>query len=76
MQIGAKMNIKDKIKKWIILSIGLIILGSAIGAVGYGMTGFQISKLVKPGDNHWYQTIKVDDNGNYSIGVNIGLHVE
>ena len=67
------MNIKDKIKKWIILSIALIMLGSAIGAVGYGMTGFQMTKVMKPGDNHWYQTIKMDENGNCTIGVNILL---
>ncbi len=73
MQIGAKMNIKDKMKKWIILSIALIMLGSAIGAVGYGMAGFQMTNVMKPGDNHWYQTIKMDENGNCTIGVNIRL---
>lgn len=64
---------KDKIKKCIIISISLIMLGSAISAVGYGMTGFQMTKIMNPGDNHWYQTIKMDENGNCSIGVNVGL---
>ncbi|MFA9466075.1 MAG: hypothetical protein ACERKN_17485 [Velocimicrobium sp.] len=64
--------LKQNIKKLILLSVTLIAIGIGIGTIGFAMMGFQMSNLAKPGENHWYQTIQVDDQGVYSIGVSIG----
>jgi len=62
------MKITNFKKKGIITSIALIILGTFIILVGFGMIGFDVNKLAENGSHQWYRTIYVDD-GNLCFGI-------
>lgn len=66
------MKIKNFKKKFIILSIVLILLGTGITFAGYGKMGFDYNRLRESAQGDaWYQTIHGDDNGLW-YGVKIG----
>ena len=62
----------NKTKKFATISIILIVIGVTIGSIGFGMVGFRVSKLEEPKEKRWYQTIYVNDQGIYSLGVKLG----
>lgn len=56
------MGIANYKKKCITLGISLIITGTIITIVGFGLTGFDLSKFKKTDSYKWYRTINVGHN--------------
>ncbi|MBU5675715.1 hypothetical protein KQI88_04735 [Alkaliphilus sp. MSJ-5] len=56
------MGIKNYKKKCITLGISLIITGTIITIVGFGLTGFDLSKFKGTDSYKWYRTINIGHN--------------
>lgn len=56
----------------------LIIAGTTISTVGYGITGFNYRKIEEGNNRLWYQTVHINDDGVWygfnSHIFNIGYH--
>lgn len=69
------MKIRKIKKKCIILSLVLILAGSFISIVGFGVVGFNFGYLKKnPIDDAWYHTIHIN-NDNLWYGVDLGNNI-
>ena len=62
------MKMTNYRKKGVLLGIVLIIVGTVIGGIGFGLAGFDISKLNGQGDHHWYYTIQLSGSS-FSYGI-------
>lgn len=64
------MKIRKFKRKFIILSLVLILAGTLISIAGFGVTGFNYNNLKESASNDaWYQTIHIgNDNISYGFG--------
>lgn len=64
------MKLKSFKTKVLLAGIILMLAGTAVGFVGFGMTGFEPNNLLKWEEHKWYQTIHYDKEGLH-IGIKL-----
>ncbi len=51
------MNIKSLKSKILLAGIIFMLVGTTVGLIGLGMTGFEPDRLMKWKEGRWYQTV-------------------
>ena len=64
------MNIKSLKSKILLVGIVFMLVGTTVGLIGFGMTGFEPDRLMKWKEGRWYQTVNYT-NGNFWIGIRL-----
>ena len=64
------MNIKSFKSKILLAGIIFMLVGTTVGLIGLGMTGFKPDILLKWKEGRWYQTVNYT-NGNFWIGIRL-----
>lgn len=59
----------NKVKKLVIYSIVLMVVGFVIGGAGFGMLGFKKDKLTLEKNHEWYYTIYYTDGEGWTAGI-------
>lgn len=64
------MNIKSLKSKILLAGIIFMLVGTTVGLIGLGMTGFEPDRLMKWKEGRWYQTVNYTDD-NFWIGIRL-----
>lgn len=64
------MNIKSLKSKILLAGIIFMLVGTTVGLIGLGMTGFEPDRLMKWEEGRWYQTVNYTDD-NFWIGIRL-----
>ena len=61
------MIIRKLKKKAITMSVYLIVIGCIIAILGFGISGFNLSKFEKSDTYKWYRTIRISEGLSLSL---------
>ena len=61
------MIIRKLKKKAITMSVYLIVIGCIIAILGFGISGFNLSKFEKSDKYKWYRTIRISEGLSLSL---------